>query len=42
MRKLGARDVKDLNLLKHYRIIRRWACKNDGLNDSDLELINLF
>jgi len=42
MKKLTARDVKDLNLLKHYRIIRKWACKNNGLNDADLRIINLF
>jgi len=28
MKKLEASDLKDLNLLKHYRIIRKWACKN--------------
>jgi hypothetical protein len=39
MKRLDARDLKDLNLLKHYRIIRKWACKNNGLNDSDLELL---
>ena len=39
MERLNARDLKDLNLLKHYRIIRKWACKNNGLNDSDLELL---
>ena len=32
-------DVKDLNLLKHYRIIRKWACRNNDLNDADLELL---
>lgn len=48
MKRLNAEDVKSLNLLKHYRIIRKWACKNSGLNDADLELliyldcINLF
>jgi hypothetical protein len=48
MKKLEAGDLKDLNLLKHYRIIRRWASKNNDLNDADLELliyldcINLF
>ena len=39
MKKLEARDLKDLNLLKHYRIIRKWACKNNGLTDAELELI---
>jgi len=40
--RLEASDVRDLNLLKHYRIIRKWACKNNELNDADLELTNLF
>ena len=39
MKKLEARDLKDLNLLKHYRIIRKWACKNNDLTDADLELL---
>ena len=39
MRKLTASEIKETNLLKHYRIIRRWACRNNGLNDADLELI---
>ena len=40
--RLEASDIKDLNLLKHYRIIRKWACKNNGLNDADLELLIYF
>ena len=39
MRKLEAGDLKNLCLLKHYRIIRKWACKNNGLNDAELELL---
>ena len=39
MRKLTSSDLKDLNLLKHYRIIRKWACKVNNLNDADLELL---
>ena len=39
MKKLEAGDLKDLNLLKHYRIIRKWACKNNDLNDAELELL---
>ena len=39
MKKLDARDIKDMSLLKHYRIIRKWACKNNNLNDADLELL---
>ena len=37
--RLEASDIKSLNLLKHYRIIRKWACKNNDLNDADLELL---
>tara|TARA_R100000742_G_scaffold404_1_gene48 strand:+ start:129 stop:575 length:447 start_codon:yes stop_codon:yes gene_type:complete len=39
VRKLTSIDLKELNLLKHYRIIRKWACKNNNLNDADLELL---
>ena len=39
MKRLEANDIKNLNLLKHYRIIRRWACRNNGLSDADLELL---
>ena len=28
-----------LKLLKHYRIIRKWACKTCDLKDADLELL---
>ena len=37
--KISANDVKNLNLLKHYRIIRKWACKTCDLKDADLELL---
>jgi len=34
-----AEDLKDLNMLKHYRIIRKWASKNNDLREADLELL---
>jgi len=37
--KIAASDIKELNLLKHYRIIRKWACKNNDLTDADLEVL---
>ena len=37
--KLSAIDIRDLNLLKYYRLIRKWACKTYSLNDADLELL---
>jgi len=39
VKKLEAGDLKNLNLLKHYRIIRKWASKNNDLNEADLELL---
>jgi len=39
MRKLTSSDLKDLNLLKHYRIIRKWVRKTCDLKEADLELL---
>ena len=39
MRRLTSSDLKELGLLKHYRIIRKWACKTNQLTDADLELL---
>ena len=38
MRLTGA-DLRDINLLKYYRLVRRWACKTYNLKDADLELL---
>ena len=42
MRRLEATDLKEISLLKHYRIVRRWACKTNNLTDADLELLIYF
>ena len=39
MRKLSSEDLREFKILKHYRIIRKWACKTCDLNDADLELL---
>lgn len=39
MRRLDVSQLKEIGLLKHYRTIRKWACKNNNLNDADLELL---
>jgi len=39
MRRLTSSDLKDLNLLKHYRIIRKWVSKTCDLREADLELL---
>ena len=42
MRKLEAKDLRSIGLFKHYRIIRKWACKAHNLKDADLELLIYF
>jgi ADP-heptose:LPS heptosyltransferase len=37
--RLSASDLKEINLLKYYRLVRRWACKTYDLKDADLELL---
>ena len=37
--RLSASDLKDMNLFKYYRLVRKWACKTYGLKDADLELL---
>ena len=39
MKRLEARDLKEMNLLKHYRIIRKWASRNNSLKEADLEIL---
>ena len=31
--------LKDMKILKYYRLVRKWACKTYSLNDADLELL---
>lgn len=37
--RVNSSNLKDLNLLKHYRIIRKWASKSNDLNEADLEIL---
>ena len=39
MRHVEPKHFRELNVLKHYRIIRKWACRNNDLREADLELI---
>jgi hypothetical protein len=32
-------DLREIQLLKYYRLIRKWACKTNSLSDADLELL---
>ena len=36
---IEASDIREMNLLKYYRLIRKWACKTYNLKDADLELL---
>ena len=37
--RLEASDIRDLQIFKYYRLVRKWACKTYDLNDADLELL---
>ena len=37
--RIDAQDLRDLKILKYYRLVRKWACKTYELTDSDLELL---
>ena len=37
--KLEYSDLRDLNILKHYRVVRKWASKNNDISTSDLEIL---
>jgi len=37
--KIDSLVLKDIGLLKHYRIIRKWACKTYNIKEADLELL---
>lgn len=37
--RLDAHHIREIGLLKYYRLVRRWACKTYNLKDADLELL---
>jgi hypothetical protein len=37
--RLSAEDLRDLKILKYYRLTRRWACRQYSIKDADLELL---
>lgn len=37
--RLSASDLRDMNMFKYYRLVRKWACKTYNINDGDLELL---
>jgi hypothetical protein len=37
--RVEAEDIRNLNVLKHYRTIRKWAHKTKGIREADLEIL---
>ena len=37
--KLSSSDIREMNLFKYYRLVRKWACKTYDIKDADLELL---
>ena len=37
--KLSASDLREMNLFKYYRLVRKWACKTYDIKDAELELL---
>ncbi len=37
--RLTASDLREIQLFKYYRLVRKWACKTYDLTDADLELL---
>jgi hypothetical protein len=35
--RLTSHDLRDLQILKYYRLVRKWACKTYGLTDAEIE-----
>ena len=40
--RLDSSRLREIGLLKYYRLVRKWACKTYKLTDSDLELLIHF
>ena len=37
--RLSSSDLRELQILKYYRLTRKWACKTFNIKDADLELL---
>jgi hypothetical protein len=37
--KLSSEDLREIQLFKYYRLVRKWVCKTYDLKDADLELL---
>ncbi len=39
MKRITVEDLKDINIFKHYRVIRKWLCKTNNIKEADFELL---
>ena len=37
--RITADDIKQIQLFKYYRIVRKWICRANNIKDADLELL---
>ena len=37
--RITPQHLRDINLFKYYRLVRKWACKTYNITDADLELL---
>ena len=37
--RLTSKDLREMNLFKYYRLVRKWACKTYDIKDAYLELL---
>jgi|TARA_R100001510_G_scaffold33688_1_gene30142 hypothetical protein len=37
--RITSHDLRELQILKYYRLTRKWACRTYGLTDAELELL---
>ena len=37
--RIDASNLREMKILKYYRLVRKWACKTYDLKDADLELL---
>jgi|TARA_R110000744_G_scaffold225961_2_gene344345 hypothetical protein len=39
MARIDAHTIKEIQLFKYYRLVRKWACKTYNIKEADLELL---
>jgi hypothetical protein len=39
MRRITSDEIKDIQLFKYYKVVRKWTCANNDISDAELELL---